>query len=258
MLVMPVVADEVDDLISDLEHGTSDYRLNAAKSLGEIGDPRAIRPLIAAIEDEGWNESVRMEAAMALSKMGALDDLISDLKYGRADIRRATAEALGEIGDTKAIDPLIEALSDEDDLVRIDAAIALSKMNNSDAIDTLRKALNEEGYNRIKAAKALGDIDDPKAAEALISGFGYERTGYGESYLDVRREAILSIVKIGEPAVVPLIKALENEDPLVREGAVIALSRISPKANITDQFTKALDDEESRVRLSAAIALGNV
>lgn len=51
--------------------------------LGEIGDPRAVDPLIEALKDE----------------------------YSR--VRSSAARALGEIGDPKAVDPLTEALKDE-------------------------------------------------------------------------------------------------------------------------------------------------
>jgi len=45
-LAMPVVADEVDDLILDLKYGLPDVREEAADALGEIGDSKAVDPLI--------------------------------------------------------------------------------------------------------------------------------------------------------------------------------------------------------------------
>jgi HEAT repeat protein len=40
----------------------------AAESLGDIGDPRAIDPLVEALDDEDWD--VRSKAAEALEKLG--------------------------------------------------------------------------------------------------------------------------------------------------------------------------------------------
>ncbi len=50
-LATSAVADEVDDLILDLKYGQANVRANAACSLGSIGDPRAVDPLIAALKD---------------------------------------------------------------------------------------------------------------------------------------------------------------------------------------------------------------
>src|SRR5450759_2332909 len=57
-------------------------RRAAAEALGQIGDARAVEPLIAALKDESWG------------------------------VRRAAAEALGQIGDARAAEPLIAALKD--------------------------------------------------------------------------------------------------------------------------------------------------
>jgi len=99
-MVIPAVADEVDDLILDLKYGTEVVRNDAARILGEIGDQRAVDPLIDALEDENEIWIIRELAAMAL----------------------------GEIGDPRAINPLIDALKDEESLVRTAAAEALDMM----------------------------------------------------------------------------------------------------------------------------------
>jgi len=55
-LVAPSVADEVDvtdeveDLILDLKDDSPDVRMHAANALGDIGDQRAVNPLIEALE----------------------------------------------------------------------------------------------------------------------------------------------------------------------------------------------------------------
>ena len=63
-------------------------------ALGEIGDSRAIEPLIQALKDKD--------------------------KY----IREWAADALGEIGNERAVEPLIEALKDEYSSVRWNAVWA--------------------------------------------------------------------------------------------------------------------------------------
>jgi len=66
-----------------------------------------IEPLIAALEDE--NPDVQEEAAEALGKIGdsrALNPLIVALRQGDSAVQEAAAEALGKIGDTRAVKPL--------------------------------------------------------------------------------------------------------------------------------------------------------
>lgn len=74
----------------------------AAETLGEIGDARAVEPLIEAVKDKD--------------------------EY----VRWAAIETLGEIGDARAVESLIEALKDKDEDVRRVAREALSKIRNKD------------------------------------------------------------------------------------------------------------------------------
>ena len=85
---------------------------NAAGLLGAIGDPRAIEPLIAALKDK--HSLVSRVAAEALVKIDtpAVDLLIATLNYNDDFICIRAAEALGEIGDPRAVDPLIAVLND--------------------------------------------------------------------------------------------------------------------------------------------------
>jgi HEAT repeat protein len=51
VLSTSAVADEVYDLISDLTHRDQAVREKAADVLGNLGDPRAVDPLIRALND---------------------------------------------------------------------------------------------------------------------------------------------------------------------------------------------------------------
>jgi HEAT repeat protein len=143
-LVAPAVADEVDDLILDLNDDNRTVREEAAKALSEIGDPRAVDPLIEALKDEHWR--VRQLAAIALGEIGdprAVDPLITALRYEDSArtallrafpnrwVRTSAANALGDIGDTRAVGPLTTALGDEDEYVRKASAEALEKLGAS-------------------------------------------------------------------------------------------------------------------------------
>jgi HEAT repeat protein len=79
----------------------------AAGALGDIGDKRAVEPLIGALsDDKTW-------------------------------VRRSAVEALGEIGDSRAVEPLIKALEDEDP----DGRLA-----DEDVHDAAKEALKKLGH----------------------------------------------------------------------------------------------------------------
>ena len=120
-----------------------------AEVLGNIGDVRAVEPLIDALgdesmmEDRGGGEDARGAIAKALGKIGdtrAVEPLI--LNLGGEDVFDSTdnsydyhfriyaAEALGVIGDIQAIEPLIKALEDEHSDVRDAAKEALKKLGH--------------------------------------------------------------------------------------------------------------------------------
>lgn len=75
--------------------------------------------------------------------------------------RKKTAEALGTMGDPKAVEPLLAALKDENGDVRWKAVIALGEIGDKRAIDSLSETLeHEESYTVRKAAKeALEKIE---------------------------------------------------------------------------------------------------
>jgi HEAT repeat protein len=109
-------------------------RWKVALALGEIGDPRAVEPLIAALGSKV--KSVPRCAAFALGKIGdarAVEPLIDTLKDGDGYVREAAAEVLGEIGDARAMDPLIAALTDKVISVRDKAIRALDRIRDAKA-----------------------------------------------------------------------------------------------------------------------------
>jgi rubredoxin len=89
----------------------------AARSLGQLADPRAVEPLIARLDDQ--NHGVGRAAAISLGQIGdkrAVEHLIVKLGDQKHDdsmyFQRDAATALGEIGDTRASDALMAAARD--------------------------------------------------------------------------------------------------------------------------------------------------
>ena len=161
-----LVAREYEDIMGYFDDNP-EIRHRSAEVLGEIGDERAVIPLINALKDE--KHSVQWRAKEALRKIGspAVLPLIDKMDDEDPDIRRRAACALGDIRDERAISPLIENLDDNDAIVRLKTAISLSKFGEK-AIQPLIEALNNDSFEvREKAALALGEIGNPIALKPL-------------------------------------------------------------------------------------------
>lgn len=113
-------------LISDLKDGDKWARIRTASALGDIRKEWAVKPLIEALYYYG----VRDAARSALVKIGetGMDSLVAALRHRHISVRKAVAEILGEIGDSRSIKPLEAALKDKDWCVREAAQASLDSL----------------------------------------------------------------------------------------------------------------------------------
>ena len=238
----------VQGLIFALQHKDPTVQYDAAEALGDIGDERAVEPLLAALKNDETG-GVRWKAAEALSKLGtpAVSGLISALQHDDDDVRWKAAIALGEIGDPKAILPLINLLCDDDRYVRSRAAYALS-MIGEPAVDPLIQALREgDGNLRWGAAIALGKIQNLRAIEPLIRALA-------DKYENVRAESAAALAAIGKPALGPLLQVLKFSDGAVRLEIVTALGELHDTGAI-QPLIQLLDNADEDERKAIADAL---
>lgn len=148
--------------------------------------------------------------------------LIKALSYKDGNIRQLATEALGEIGDQRAVDPLIKKINDIDNVVGGKAAQALGKIGDTKAVGFLILALDKgDKVVRWYVAEALGKIGDPRAVEPLTKALN-------DSNNEVSKRAAEALEKIGAPAVEPLIKVLGDENEHVRKAAAETLGKIAP------------------------------
>jgi HEAT repeat protein len=256
-------------LIEKLGDDDWNVYLSAAKALGEIGDERAVEPLIGVLSDDDSGAS-RFAAC-------------SQNNHRR--VRYTTAEALGKIGDARAVEPLIGVLSDNEQEVRKCAAEALDKIGwvpgtdgqraayliavedweslvewGGAAVEPLIEALSDENHCRntlyirslrAAAAEALGKIGDARAVEPLIGMLGDEDS-------DVRYDAAEALGKIGDVrAVEPLIKALEEGNPSAATEALAKITEANIKGKEKENVLRFLEsDDPAMVMMGASMLKG--
>jgi HEAT repeat protein len=123
----------VEPLINTLKDHEQDVRQAAAEALGKLGDTRAVEPLIDTLKED--NQGMHDAVVAALVKIGspAVVVLISRLKDGVEP--QVMAEALGKIGDPRAVQPLLDYL----DIERKTAAYALVNIYQSGKLDDQSK-----------------------------------------------------------------------------------------------------------------------
>ncbi len=229
----------VEPLISVLNDGHADVRKSAAHALGRAQDKRAVEPLTALLQDEEWY--VRSTAADALGKIEdsrALDALVNALEDEDFGVRRSAAHALELIGDKRAIEPLTAALEDFNAEVQAAAARALKAIREKEStpvpvpaeVQELIDKLNSENpEERAGAAYELGQMGEkaapavPFLIEMLEGNARFDFAGAGR-ITTPGVEAACALVKIGKPAVEPLIEALRHEDRRIRISAAAVLA----------------------------------
>ena len=118
----------VDSLIErGLKAEDPGLRAESAVSLGKIGEPRAVRPLEAAVRP--YYESAPEVSQGVTIATGPIDERVRLLKEKESRVRASVAWALGQLADPSAHETLKRALNDDNSLVRDAAAEALAKIS---------------------------------------------------------------------------------------------------------------------------------
>ncbi|MFC1550879.1 HEAT repeat domain-containing protein [Candidatus Neomarinimicrobiota bacterium] len=232
-------------MIKELEHKNSDVRAEAAEILGEIGDVRAVNPLIAAVVNDDNNKNVIINAANAIIKIDtvAVEPLIKALGDDNHKIRSFAAAALGEIGDIRAVEPLIAALKNDYQVDEV-AAIALGKIGDVRAVEPLTFAAlkDDNEYRRADAAEALGRFSND-APKALIEALN-------DNDAIIRTNAALAMGKIGDKQAIPhLIDLLSNW--YVGKDAAHALNTLGWMPESTSDYIHLFVTQRNGIKLKS-------
>jgi len=278
----PMLAALVDDTLN---------KYKVIEALGYLRDPRATLPLLKCLKNcsAGYAKSV----VRTLGKIGdkrAVPALISILKHGRLleakgvslvraayarspaspSIQVLAAEALGRIGDPRAIEPLIGALDDNDRRLQSAAIEALGSIIDVKAILALLSALKTidgsmERYifislDRVSIAcveKRMIDMHTLIGIEKAVTALNPKHREFGEQYVAILRKS-LSRQRIRDEKdskTMDLLDELSSSHIGIRLNAMETLSK-GRKKRALPLIIEALYDDNPEVRRTAATALG--
>src|SRR6266481_5865869 len=207
--------------IHRLDDRDAKVRVQAVQQLRKLKAKQAAREVAALLKDP----LVKEDAALALEDLGGrgqvdalLDAVDTTVGAGSDAAARAAnrtnariAEALGNIGDPRAGPALLRLARATDDTVRLAAVEALGNVKATEAIPELSHIVDDAAAPPLlikRAIVALGQIGDPAAIPALTHGLVIERQGV--SFLP---ESSFALFLIGAPAVEPLMKIAQDQDP---------------------------------------------
>jgi HEAT repeat protein len=227
-------------------------RWHAARILGKVGSPRAVRYLHDGMKD-AWL-SVRIESAESLARVMEPDD---------------------EVSMTELISIL---LNDTEPIVQAYTARAMIGIGNLMGIPTLVANLQKKLWPRETSRDALRAYSgedfgfDPYAPEADRREAAAKWNDWYKDHLPLQRNLIeyLGVYKflfaetaknilldLGSHAVPTVVEALDHPNEHVRAHCAEILG-ILAEPSAVEPLVRRLDDEEGVVRLQAAIALGKI
>jgi HEAT repeat protein len=208
----------VEGLLALSDDGDPRVRGRALWALREAKDsPNALNALIAALKDS--DDKVRSYAARALVELGdprAVGPLVAAMK-SESTTTAASARALCKFRDRRAVDQLIEALNDENRMVKVCAATALGAVKNPKCVPALIAALKssdpswdtlEISFLRDAVADALGKIGDLRAVDSLVA-LALDRGLPGHS------SAVQALRRMNDPS---LVSAASSYLLLIQQG----------------------------------------
>ncbi|MEE8118705.1 MAG: M56 family metallopeptidase [Gammaproteobacteria bacterium] len=196
-----------------------------------------------------------------------MSDLVNDLFHGNKKERANAAIHMGYFGYREAVPYLIDALMDTNPYSRVKAIKALRELEDESAIDPLiHQTRVKDPEIRYMAVWALGAFENNKHVSMVLLDAVNDEDPF------VRQKAYMVLIEREELAdPVPLFQELRNKDSSVREhittmlGSICVLKHV--KKNLfkqgrleecTDQVLGMLHDMNAHVRAAAAVSLGRM
>lgn len=228
-------------------------RLRILEALARVGGDAAIAILSSAVNDV--DPRVVAEAAKGLGYLRVKDAVpaLQQLAGKGGSLGQTAVEALGEIGDKRAVSTLEQLLTGTDKYVEAQARYALARLGQKDKIGALEGSLE-------------GDPGDGKAAILAAYYLVKLDRNSGVAYLDAHARkpgdplaplAAEALGKTDNPrAVLPLVEAMSSPDTPVRLMCARGLARLGG-ARAVSALKKLRQDSNVNVRAAAILGLAD-
>lgn len=261
-------ANAVPLLIEQLRDTDENVRVATAEALGKIRDRRAVDALTGCLAayDQGWLDYAAAEALGEIGDERALAPLLAALN--RSSLREPVLEALGKIGNVNTLLPLLGGIADPLRIVREVSVVALNSIyRKSDGEDRRRIASAVRTGISERALSFLDELVDTSGGElqrAAIAVLGWSgRPAVIPKLFGLLREEEMeepvaqALRSSGAPVVPLLLERLGDGNVLVRRVAALVLGDLG-RTEAEVPLLLLLDDENGHVRSTAAEALGKL
>jgi len=241
-------------------------RRYSALALAQIGasDRRVVPALAKSLEDD--DPDVRIAALDALGRVGsAAADTIDEVIKLAVDQRETLAvreAALGAMARIAPADPavnrtLVEAVADGNpEIYRAAVAGLIDARGQGGAAGDVRGLIGQlqSGTEsaRISAAERLGNMGSFAAAAIGPLNAVLADRNNGTGLRAAAAKALGMIGPVAESAVPELIRVLEEDDPQLRDAAVVALDRIGPQTQTIPALLEAMRSGSLETQATAA------
>ncbi|HSW63265.1 MAG TPA: HEAT repeat domain-containing protein [Dissulfurispiraceae bacterium] len=213
-----------------------------SRTILSIDSESELLKLLAFPEMKYRGKAFAIELLGELGSKKAVPVIMDSLSATSRDLRRASAEALGDIGDASSIGPLLEtSQKDVDAHVRKCAIEALGKIGTMDAFQPLLHLLSIEKYT---------DIIEKIVESLLRINAGQFVAGLSSCSKGVRTIAAGRIADVGI-----LLNLAGDEDRNVKFAAIKGLGRIAT-AEALERLRSFIRDPDPEIRKIAVVAMG--
>ncbi len=225
-----IVCQALGGILSD---GADIHRCQAAKALGQIGEPSAVQPLIKALLDE--DEDVRTDAAEALLKLAdprAQEQLFENLLGDPcSEVKLAAIEALAKLQDQRVVPWLRRMVKGRDDEIAWDEE------------EFYASGWDDWVEVQIKAVSALAALKVVEAVPDIVEAVR------DENAQDMSDTAFKALAQMDVAGIEALAEFLTDDNPRLRRRAAAALATINSK-DVEAPLAQAFSDPSREVRLA--------
>ena len=218
----------IPSLASRLSSADAEVRLDAARELGRIGEAASdvVAALVKALDDA--EDKVRVQSAISLGWMQAVDAVPALIAKAHQNddlpLKRRAIQALGQIGDGRAVPEVMAAVDSQDRYSSENAILALGWLKAAEAVPRLIEIATDE-------SKPL------TGGEAMNWDKRLGRKPWVMPVMNRRGSAITALGYIGDKSAIPALEEIvkrnkpEAEDDMsIKSYRGVTLNRLAKDA----------------------------